>query len=313
MQLLTNTNIEFINGRRKAFVLSAALILFGLFSILFHKGLNYSIDFVGGTVIEVRFDEPVPLESIRSSVGAANLGGFELQEYGDPREILVRIENSSQSGELGGQLLAAFEKDFPDRKVELRREESVGPRIGAELRSKAFFAIVFSMIGILLYISWRFEFRFAVAAVVALIHDVVITLGFFSVTNREISLSVIAAFLTIVGYSLNDTIVVFDRIREDLRLYARQPFDRVLNTAINRTLSRTLLTSGTTLIVVLFLLFMGGSVINDFAVALLIGIVIGTYSSIYVASAILVEWHKWSVGRAKSKARVGKSPVPKTS
>ncbi|MFH1681637.1 MAG: protein translocase subunit SecF, partial [Candidatus Eisenbacteria bacterium] len=172
---------------------------------------------------------------------------------------------------------------------------------GKELRSKAFWAILFANLGILIYISWRFEFRFAVAAVAAIVHDVLVTLGVFSLTNREISLSVIAAFLTIVGYSLNDTIVVFDRIREDLRLYARLPYDRVLNTAINRTLSRTILTGGTTLIVVLFLIFGGGSVIRDFAFALFIGIVIGTYSSIYVASAIAVDWHDFGVKRAKMK------------
>ncbi|MBN1825137.1 MAG: protein translocase subunit SecF [Candidatus Eisenbacteria bacterium] len=301
MQFLTNTNFEFINHRRKAFVVSAILIAIGLFSILFHKGLNYSIDFVGGSILEVRFDEPVPTGDIRSSVASTGVGTFEVQKFGDPREILIRVEKSSESGELGSTLLAAFQRDFPDRKAELRREESVGPRIGAELRKKAFLAILFALLGILIYISFRFEFRFAVAAVIALIHDVLITLGAFSLFNMEISLAVIAAFLTIVGYSLNDTIVVFDRIREDLRLYSRQPYDRVLNTAINRTLSRTILTSTTTLVVVLFLLFVGGSVIRDFSIALTVGVVIGTYSSIYVASPILVEWFGWASARSKSK------------
>ncbi len=303
MEWLTNTNFEFINYRRKAFIFSAALIVIGLFSILVHNGLNYSIDFKGGSILEVRFDQPVPMEDLRSSVGRTDVGTFELQRFGDPSEILVSVEQSSDSGELGKAILAAFQKDFPDRKVELRREESVGPRIGKELRSKAFLAILFAMLGILIYISWRFEFRFAVAAVIALIHDVLITLGFFSLTNREISLAVIAAFLTIVGYSLNDTIVVFDRIREDLRLYSRQKYDRVLNMAINRTLSRTILTSGTTLIVVLFLLFVGGTVIRDFALALLVGVVIGTYSSIFVASPVLVEWYAWAASRARAKGK----------
>ena len=301
MQFLTNTNYEFINYRRKAFILSAALILIGLFSIVFHKGLNYSIDFRGGSILEVRFDEPVGPEELRASVNTANVGTFELQEFGDPREILIRVEKSSSSGELGNNLITAFQRDFPDRTVDLRREESVGPRIGKELRSKAFLAIVFAMLGILVYISWRFEFRFAIASVIALIHDVVITLGIFSIFDWEISLAVVAGFLTIVGYSLNDTIVVFDRIREDLRLYSRLPYDRVLNTAINRTLSRTILTSGTTLAVVLFLIFMGGSVIRDFSMALLIGVLIGTYSSIFVASPILVEWFNWASARSKKK------------
>ena len=311
MQFLTNASFEFINLRRKAFIISAALILIGLFSILFHKGLNYSIDFRGGSMLEVRFDEPVPLEDLRATVDRAGVGTYELQEFGDPREILIRVERSSESGQLGGNLVAAFEEDFPERTVDLRREESVGPRIGKELRSKAFLAIVFAMFGILIYISWRFEFRFAVAAVIALIHDVLITLGFFSITDREISLAVIAAFLTIVGYSLNDTIVVFDRIREDLRLNPRLPFDRVLNTAINRTLSRTILTSGTTLVVVLFLLFTGGGVIHDFSVALLIGVLIGTYSSIFVASPVLVEWYNFMAGRAKAKGMAKTKSVAK--
>jgi len=301
MQLLTNTNFEFIGHRRKAFVLSGALILFGLFSILFHHGLNYSIDFRGGSILEVRFDAPIPLDKLRETVARAGVGTFELQNFGDLREVLIRIEKSSESGELGGRLIGLIRADFPERQVELRREESVGPRIGKELRSKAFFAIIFAMLGILVYISWRFEFRFAVAAVLALIHDVLITLGFFSVTNREISLAVIAAFLTIVGYSLNDTIVVFDRIREDLRLHSRLPYDRVLNTAVNRTLSRTILTSGTTLAVVIFLLLFGGGVIRDFSVALFVGVVIGTYSSIYVASPVLIEWYGWAAARSKAR------------
>lgn len=301
MQWLVNANYEFINRRRIAYVVSGVLIAVGLFSILFHKGLNYSIDFKGGSILEVRFDETLPMSDIRASVERSGVGGFEIQRFGDDREILISIEQAEKSGEFGEKLITQFRKDFPDRTAEIRREESVGPRIGAELRSKAFFAIVFALIGILIYISWRFEFRFAVAAVAALAHDVTVTLGVFSILDREISLGVIAAFLTIVGYSLNDTIVVFDRIREDLRLYSRQPYDRVLNTAINRTLSRTILTSGTTLVVVLFLLFMGGSVLRDFALALTIGVVTGTYSSIFVASSLLVEWNDWAVGRAKAK------------
>lgn len=310
MEFLTNANFEFINRRRAAFMISAGLILIGLFSILFHKGLNYSIDFKGGSVLEVRFDEPVSMESLRRSVEAADVGTFEIQEFGDPREILVRVEKSDTSGDLGPKVIGRFEQDNPDRTVELRREETVGPRIGKELRGKAFLAIVFSILGILIYISWRFEFRFAVAAVIALLHDVMITLGFFSIMDFEISLSVIAAFLTIVGYSLNDTIVVFDRIREDLRLFARKPYDRVLNTAINRTLSRTVLTSLTTLAVVSFLMVAGGTVIRDFAVALFIGVIIGTYSSQFVASPVLVEWNNWMIKRGRdttaSKAKKAK-------
>lgn len=301
MEFLTNTNFEFINKRKTAAMISAAVILIGLFSILFHKGLNYSIDFRGGSLLELRFDEPIPVDELRASVAKTDVGTFEIQEFGAPNEVLIRVEKSDASGDLGPKILGRFSEDFPGNGAELRREETVGPRIGKELRGQAFLAIVFSIIGILIYISWRFEFRFAVAAVVALVHDVLVTLGFFSLTDREISLAVIAAFLTIVGYSLNDTIVVFDRIREDLRTGGRKAYDRVLNGAINRTLSRTILTSMTTLAVVIFLIAAGGPVIRDFSIALLVGVVVGTYSSMFIAAPVLVAWQNWMTQRAKQK------------
>lgn len=282
-------------------MISAVVILIGLFSILFHKGLNYSIDFRGGSLLELRFDQAIPVDELRAAIATADVGTFEVQEFGEPTEILIRVEESDASGDLGPKIVGRLQQDYPGNNIELRREETVGPRIGKELRGQAFLAIVFSILGILIYISWRFEFRFAVAAVIALLHDVLITLGFFSLTNREISLAVIAAFLTIVGYSLNDTIVVFDRIREDLRTGSRKAYDRVLNGAINRTLSRTILTSLTTLSVVICLIVAGGQVIRDFAIALLVGVVVGTYSSQFIASPILVEWQDWMLKRAKQK------------
>ncbi|NNE09568.1 MAG: protein translocase subunit SecF [Gemmatimonadetes bacterium] len=301
MEFLTNANFEFINRRRPAYMISAVVILIGLFSILFHKGLNYSIDFRGGSLLELRFDEAIPVDELRTAIASTDVGTFEVQEFGEPTEILIRVEESDASGDLGPKIVGRLQQDYPGNNIELRREETVGPRIGKELRGQAFLAIIFSIIGILIYISWRFEFRFAVAAVVALVHDVLVTLGFFSLTDREISLAVIAAFLTIVGYSLNDTIVVFDRIREDLRTGSRKAYDRVLNGAINRTLSRTILTSLTTLAVVMCLILAGGQVIRDFAIALLVGVLIGTYSSQFIASPILVEWQNWMQKKAKQK------------
>ncbi len=309
MQFLVNTNYEFMNHRRKAYVISGLLILAGIVSMIVHGGLNYSIDFVGGSVLELRFDEAVPIGDIRAALGKGDLGNFEVQTFGDhPRDVLVHVEETGLTGELGQRVIATLNRDFPDRKVEIRREESVGPRVGKELRSKALWAILFANLGILIYISWRFEFRFAAASVIALLHDVLITLGFFSITNREMSLTVLAAFLTIVGYSVNDKIVNFDRVREDLRLHARVPYDRLLNTAVNRTLSRTILTGGTVLVSILFLIFAGGSVIRDFSIALFIGIVVGTYSSIYIGIALALDWHNYDVarGRAKSLARATK-------
>jgi preprotein translocase subunit SecF len=301
MQCFVNTNYEFMNHRRKAYTVSLTVILIGLLSIVFHRGLNYSIDFAGGSILEMRLEPAVPIEEIRGAVAGLQAGTFEVQTFGDPRDFILSLENTELTGELGNQVVQTLQREFPDRKVEIRREESVGPRIGRELRSKALLAILFANIGILIYISYRFELRFAVASVIALVHDVLVTLGVFSLLNREISLTVVAAFLTIIGYSLNDTIVVFDRIREDLRLYARLPYDRVLNNAVNQTLSRTVLTGGTTLLAVLFLLFAGGSVIRDFALALFVGIVTGTYSSVYVASSIVLDWHNRDVARSKAK------------
>ncbi|HMA77434.1 MAG TPA: protein translocase subunit SecF, partial [Candidatus Krumholzibacteriaceae bacterium] len=191
---------------------------------------------------------------------------------------------------------------FPSREITVRRTETVGPKIGEELKKRAWAAIVISLFGILIYISWRFEFRFAVGAIIALIHDILITLGIFSITGKELSLVVIAAFLTIVGYSLNDTIVVFDRIRENFSIRRRESYNRMINISINDSLSRTIVTSFTTLIVVLFLFFIGGEVIHDFAFALLIGVVVGTYSSIFVASPVLVEWQNRIAKARRSKA-----------
>ena len=200
-----------------------------------------------------------------------------------------------------GKLYEAVKARFPDREIELRRTETVGPKIGEELKNRTWAAIVISLFGILVYISWRFEFKFAIGAIVALIHDVLITLGIFSIMGKEISLVIVAAFLTIVGYSLNDTIVVYDRIRENFSLRRRESYEKMIDISINQSLSRTVITSLTTLMVVLFLFFYGGEVIHDFAFALMVGIIVGTYSSIFVASPILIEWQNRLVGR-KQKA-----------
>jgi preprotein translocase subunit SecF len=198
---------------------------------------------------------------------------------------------------LSAQINDALAKRFEGKTFEIRRTEMVGPKVGKDLRKKGINAIIFALIGILIYVSWRFKFRFAVGAVVALAHDVLITIGVFSLTNKEFSLPVLAALLTIVGYSLNDTIVVYDRIRENMGRMRREVFEKTVNISINETLSRTILTSGTTLIVVIVLFLMGGGVIHDFTFALLIGIIVGTYSSIFVASPLVVIWEKRFPGK----------------
>ena len=300
---LKDLKIRFVEVRRWAFLGSAGVIALGLISLGIHRGPNLSIDFEGGTLLEMHFDPAVSVGDVREALRKVDVDGktvdlsrSEIKQFGNPKDILIRIERVGENEETVSDavkttLHQAFPEHTKDRKTWLRREADVGPKIGAEMKGKAIWAIIWAMLGILVYISWRFEFRFAVAAIVALFHDVLITVGVFSLLDHEISLAVVAALLTIVGYSLNDTIVVFDRIREDLRIFRREKYRTIINRSINETLSRTLITSLTTLAVVLALLILGGEVIGDFALALFLGVMVGTYSSVFVASPILVEWH----------------------
>jgi preprotein translocase subunit SecF len=287
-------------------VFSLILIGTALASVAVHRGFNTSIDFAGGTLVEVRFDPPVALQEIREVIAAAGFSSAEVTHFGAEEEVLIKVKSIGDAAEasrrIGDALVQRFvEQEAGRDSIDLRRVESVGPKIGAELKKAAFWAVIYSLAGILVYISWRFEFRFAVAAIIALIHDVLITLGFFSVTNKELSIPVMAAILTVVGYSLNDTIVVFDRIRENLRARKREGYHVVVNASVNETLSRTVITSLTTLGVVICLAVLGGPVIRDFALTLMVGVLIGTYSSIFIASPVLVEWEDWRVRRRKRK------------
>ncbi len=292
MEFLVNAKFDFVSKRKAALVFSGTLILVGLGSLIVHKGPHYGIDFLGGTSIELEFEQPIAISDVRSAVSKAGFGKAEIKNFGAPNEILIRVQEQEAGTEISGAIKASISKAFPDNSYTVQLVEKVGPKIGAELRSSAFWAILIALLGILMYISWRFEFMFAVGAIVALFHDVLITLGVFSVLGLEISLAIIAAFLTIVGYSLNDTIVVFDRIRENLKVLRRETYEAVVNTSINQSLTRTIVTSLTTLAVVTILYFFGGEVIHDFAFALIIGVLIGTYSSIFIASPIVVEWEK---------------------
>ena len=298
MRFFTKPNFDFIGKRKSAFVFSAVLIGAGLISLAVHGGPKLSIDFKGGVLIQVKFDRQVTTEEIRSSLDRVGYGGVEIQRFSSGDEFILRGPYKEDE-DVSGEMIAAIRRDLQAANVDVRRVELVGPRIGSELAKRAALAVGIALLAILIYIAWRFEFRFAIAAVVTLLHDILVTLGLFSLTGREISLAVIAAFLTIVGYSLNDTIVVFDRIREDLRKYHRQPYNEVVNASINETLSRTVITSLTTLVVVLFLFFLGGDVLRDFSFALFIGVLVGTYSSIFVASPILVEWNKKSPAKRR--------------
>jgi preprotein translocase subunit SecF len=229
-----------------------------------------------------------------------DLGTVVVQRFGDDtNEFLIRVQETGKGKQLSGMISGSLNMVYGEEMVDLRRVEMVGPQVGKDLRQKGILSLVYAMIGILIYISWRFELRFAIGAIIALMHDVLITLGAFSLTGREIDLPIIAAFLAIIGYSLNDTIIVYDRIRENYGKHKKKGFSEVVNRSINETLSRTILTSGTTLMVVLALFFFGGGVIHNFAFALLIGILVGTYSSVFVASPVLIFWDDYRSGRQK--------------
>ena len=282
---------EFLKYRKQAVFVSAFLILVTIVSIAAHGGLKYGIDFAGGTLIQLRFKEAKPVNEIRKIIDGLKIGGGDIQEFGEPEDIIINIH--TKDGEHDGAVnavKAGLEKSFGKDSFVVERIEMVGPKVGKDLSSKAMMALLYSMIGILIYVSYRFEYRFAFAAVIALAHDTIITVGAFSLTGKEFALPVIAALLTVIGYSLNDTIVVFDRVRENLRLKRSLEITDLVNTSINQTLGRTIITSGTTLLVVLAIFIFGGSVIHDFAFALIVGVVIGTYSSIFVASPVLISW-----------------------
>ena len=307
------TMIDFMGKRKIAFGISLALMLLGLGSMLFNKVstgkmFNYGVDFAGGTLIQLRFEKKADLDKLRSLLKKAGLKDVLIQDFGSPKEVLIRTQKSS--GSLSGlqeKVAETIKKGYPENRFEVRRVEVVGPKVGRELKEKGLLAIIYSLLGILIYISWRFEFKFAVGAVLALFHDVTITAGVFALLHKQMDLQILAALLTIVGYSLNDTIVVYDRIRENhpSGLMTSTKMIEIINRSVSETLSRTLLTSLTTLVAVLALLFLGGEVIRGFAFALTIGIVVGTYSSIFIASPVVVYWYKWDINRLIPFAKRG--------
>jgi len=289
----SGTNIDFIGKRKIALFFSLALITITIVSLVYKKGPNYGIDFAGGTQVIVKFSSDPTISGLRASLEASQLGEMVVQDFGDgDGEYLIRIEKSTgETGRLSVTIKEKLKEDFGADSFEVQSVEMVGPQVGGDLKEKALMAIIYAMVGILIYISLRFEFRYAVGAVIALMHDVLITIGAFSVANYEISLPVVAAILAVIGYSLNDTIIVYDRIRDNLKRAKRGEENKCINTSINETLSRTLLTSTTTLIVVGVLFIYGGGVIHSFAFALMVGILIGTYSSIFVASPVLIYYN----------------------
>ena len=292
MQLFKDeTRFDFMGQINAAMIISGIVILIGLGSIVFSGGLKYGIDFAGGTLVQLQFKNPPDIEVIRDGLKTIGLGESTIQEFGSKKDILIRVERSEEKLEaVGAMVKRSLSQKFNSDDITVERVEMVGPKVGRDLREKALLSILYAIIGIVIYISWRFEFQYAIAAIIALIHDVLVTMGAFSILDKEFTLVIVAAFLTIIGYSLNDTIVVFDRIRENLRRKGKLSLSEIINSSINQTLSRTLLTSGTTLLVVLALFFFGGEIIHDFSFALLVGVFVGTYSSIFIASVFLVYW-----------------------
>jgi preprotein translocase subunit SecF len=341
--LPSGLHLDFIGKAKFYIALSLLVILAGLGSMVWRGGLNLGIDFRGGTLLQLRFSQPVELKLVRDVLGALGFGQAIVQHFGSDREILIRVSQlPSASQDIAALVQQAFHDRFPDQRVELRRTEVVGPQTSETLRRQALFAMFYAIVGILIYLSGRFEDKwfialalgvvlfamafamnqwfpsvsptvlialalgvmfafcwmldlsYAFSAIIPLIHDVLVTMGFLSLFNQEFNLPIVAALLTIIGYSVNDTIVIFDRIRENMQSQRRDDFARVVNASINQTLSRTLLTSATVLMVVLALFFFGGEVIHAFAFALLVGVIAGVYSTVFIASPILVAWHAYT-------------------
>jgi preprotein translocase SecF subunit len=312
LQILVNTQFDFVRWRRRAYLISAIAILIGLAHIAYSGGLRYGIDFSGGTLLQVRFERPVTVDAVRAALAKVQAGESVIQEFGDAQEYLIRVPVGGGTLEevskrIDGGLRQAGLPGF-----EVRRLEFVGPQVGRDLQWDAVQAVLWGMAGILAYTAFRFDFKGGVAAILALIHDVVISLGAMSLAHREMSLPVLAALLTIVGFSINDTIVTFDRIRENRGRGLRrgESLADVINAAINQTLSRTILTSLTVFLVVAVLFVFGGEVLRDFAFVLLVGVVTGTYSTIFVAAPIILDWENWGQARQRgTKKAVVKAGV----
>jgi preprotein translocase subunit SecF len=298
MRLFGKTTIDFLKPRRKLYAISALVILVGIVSLVM-KGVDFGIDFLGGTEIVVQFTSSVSVGDVRSAMDNAGLARAEIKTLGEENEILIRTAESAEGSAIAERIRSGLKQHFPSNPFTVLKEDKIGPKIGAELRRDAVYAVVASLIAIMLYVGFRFKFIYGVGALIALFHDVLVTLGLVSLFdgispqfNLEISQNMIAAFLTLVGLSVNDTVVIFDRIRENQKIFRSMSLHEVMNKSLNETLSRTIITSGTIFIVLAVLLVFGGEVNRGFSFALVIGIITGTYSSIYIASATVLEWNE---------------------
>jgi preprotein translocase SecF subunit len=310
IELFKNPNYDFIGRRKWAYIVSIVFTLIGVTSLVAKGGLRYDIDFTGGTLVQVRFEQAPAVAKIRASLSAIQLGDSIIQEFGDAREFIIRLPLIQVgSEEVAKRVQGALGADAALGKFEIRRAEFVGPQVGRDLQLQAVYLMLVGLVWIAIYIAVRFDLRGGVAAVVAVLHDVLVCFGALSITNREFSLPVLAALLTIIGYSVNDTIVAYDRLRENRGKFIPKglTFAQQMNDAVNQTLSRTILTSLTTFFSAAVLLFFGGKTLEDFAFVLFVGVITGTYSTTYVAAAIVVDWTQYVEGRL----RRGKKAVAK--
>ncbi|HET6465262.1 MAG TPA: protein translocase subunit SecF [Nitrospiria bacterium] len=303
-EILGKTKIDFIGKRNYAFIFSGVLVALGLLTVVqIGRGqANLGIDFAGGTAVQLKFEQPIKIDDARRVLSSSGFPDAELQQFTNGNRLLIRVKQQNTIQEdAANRIVQLFEKEFSANKFVVDSSTAIGPTIGQELQKKAIVAVVFSMIGIILYIAVRFEFRFGIAAAIATFHDVLAVLGVLYLVNKEITLLVVTALLTLAGYSLTDKVVVFDRIRENLKFRRRESLEQVINGGINQVLSRTIVVSLTVVLVLVALFFFGGEVIHDFSFALLVGVIVGNYSSIFVASSILVVW-KGSGGRLLKRA-----------
>lgn len=288
-----DTRFDFIGKKKYTLWISAVALLLSIGSIFFHGGLKYGVDFAGGILIQIRFSKTTHISEVREAMERMGSKEAMVQAFGGENEFLIRIEKTQEDLEaMSKKIQLSLQEQFKDKALEIRRVEVVGPKVGKDLKRKALWAVSLSFLGMLIYVAWRFrEVSYGLGGIAALVHDVIVTYGALSITNREYSLTVLAVILTIIGFSINDTIVIFDRVRENLKKMRKESLETIFNVSVNETLGRTILTSGTVMMVVLILFFFGGPVINDFAFTLIVGLVSGTYSTVYIASPVVLFWH----------------------
>ena len=301
MEFFKKPNIDFIGKRNYAFAVSGVFILLGIIALvqISRGAANMGIDFAGGTTVQLKFEKPIHLDEARKALDTNGIRDAELQQFASDNKLLIRVRNDVSQGKVADKIVDIFAKSFADNKSVVDSSTEIGPTVGKTLRHDTMVAITISIVCIILYIAFRFEFKFGVAATIATFHDVLAVLGLFYMMNKEVNLLLVTALLTLAGYSLTDTVVVFDRIRENIRAHRKISFADVINRSVNEVLSRTVVVSTTVFLVCLALFFFGGEVIHDFSLAMLLGVIVGTYSSIFVASPIVFLW------RRKKKGKLG--------